>query len=591
MPKQPIVDLLTSPSPGVDLEQYSIGELEELIGESENRGRDQTVTKLLDDVRRILARRYRDFAKQASTEKVPRIDGQKIGLMKLPALPPHSVSIGDVNLLMTTVPVAVQPYTDVVIGIAEEIILRTGGLMPIMTLEYVVEGDNQAPRLCAQWHVPGTVPTESLHSLLQLAQAAYEQKVSGYKDDGVGWKVVGSHVGINNKVTNSARQGIYLGPQSYYNSASSGLFVSRLFRSKAEADLIRQRHPIDWLCKPTTTKKNQLSVELREAGVRPMASGPALAQDDFIMLVVQISFLLQRCALIEAAPLWVAIYRELNKVGTKILDRDSLYGTRQTLETLERVMLLPYQKPKLAAQLRIVGESALLVGVPGVGKTLLAHYLMAGEEYNAIFVAVDSDALTIDLAKGRNAGPSSILMRVDRIRSRTTLPVILIIDDIDVILQGQEIVSKFLNMMQGIRQKGLLVLASTNHPSRIDQRLLEPGRLSKILHVRLPTVDERFGILLAYLQHLPFASVEERTYVAKTLAKRTEHWSHRFLWELSQEASRYCIMEMNEGEPVLTMDHFDLAEPALRARLTQADLEGWDAQIAKLVEDRQRVGF
>ncbi len=306
------------------------------------------------------------------------------------------------------------------------------------------------------------------------------------------------------------------------------------------------------------------------------------------MLVVQLAYLLRHRALIESAPLWATIFRELNKIGTKPIDRKGLYGTEHTLAIIERVMLLPYQQPELAHILRIGSESVMLVGVPGVGKTLLEHYLMTSD-YNVIFAAVDGDALRADLTKsGGDVIASPLLLRVDTIRRRSTLPVVLIIDDIDVTLNNEGIVSKFLNLMQGIRQKGLLIFASSNYPERLDPRLLEPGRLSKLLHVPLPNTANRYGVLMVYLEPLPFRSDLEREEICKKLADRTKGWTQRFLWELAQEAARFCAMRTTSLSPVVTMADFDEAFRELEVKISLAGFEEWDKKIRQMVEGREK---
>ncbi len=546
--------------------------------------------KVAAQVEKLLKAYYKTLAGSVSKDIVPRKPAAKANLRPLPNLPKPPASIGDVNLLMTDVPLVRAPFSDALIKIALDLIELTGGALPDMGVHYVVVGNEQVPRMIVRWEVSRVVSTDELHGMLQVIQSAYEKKVTGYKSSGNGWQVTGGHQDSRGVVPDSCKQGIYMGPSNHYSSGASGLFVYRRFKGAAEPNHLRQIHPIDWLSRFVgTPRKTATMIEFVDSG--KLKDGSGLAQDVFLMLVVQISFLLRHKALIESSPLWATIYRELNKVGTRTLDRESLYGTEHTLSIIERVMLLPYEKPDLAKMLSISGESVLLVGVPGVGKTLLEHYLMTST-YNAIFAAVDSDALRSDLTKsGEGEVMSSVLMRVDSIIRRSTLPVVLIIDDIDVILKEDGVVSKFLNMMQGIRQKGLLVFASTNYPEKIDTRLLEPGRLSKVVHVPLPKEDDRYGVLMVYLKHLPFESEDKRISITRTMAKRTKGWSHRYLWELIQEAARFCAAETTGLNPVLQLSHFETALSELSVRVGLAELPEWDARIQRMVEQRTKMGF
>lgn len=580
-------ELLAKVRAAKGLGSFSTNELETARAAiARRKAQNEEEDMLSENIERILTRRYKEFSANATREVLPRAKAENANLRTLPQFPEHPMSIGDVNLLMTDVPIVIAPFSTAVIELAHKLVEQTGGVRPSIGVHIIVDGDDQSPRIVVRWDVERTLRAEELHSLLPLLKSAYEKDITGYRESGAGWKITTGYRTFQDKVE-SAKQGIYLGPMTHYTAFVPGIFVYRKFKNKAEAQVLQQSHPIDWLSRflgsePTHT---HTYVELRDGG-RSKDNPLGLAQDEFLMLVTQVSYLLKNQKLIESAPLWAAIYRELNKIGTHVLDRESLWGTQKTLDILERAMLLPFQNPEAAEALRIVGESVLLVGVPGVGKTLLEHYLMTSD-YNAIFAAVDSDILRIDLAKS-DPSASTTLMRVDRIMRRTTLPVILIIDDIDVILKEDAVVSKFLNMMQGIRQKGLLVLASTNYPEKIDQRLLEPGRLSKVVHVRLPERMDREGVLMTYLRHLPFDSEVSRNDTVEQMAEKTNGWSQRFLWELVQDACRYCVLD---GSKTLRIEHFRTALPYLEGRLAITNLQAWEVRIEQNVVKRAKLGF
>jgi len=583
--------LLARAYTGVELEKLAPSELEELAAEIARKKESGVNDEVVKKVDRLLKAYYKGLASSTSKEMVSRVPAEKAGLRSLPKLPPPASSIGDVNLLMSDISIVWPPLVEVLKTLSSSLIETTGGVHPKeMGIRYIAIGNNQAPRMMVRWDIPRVVSADELHTMLQLVRSAYERNVTGYKTAGDGWQVTTGHQDVRCRVPDSGKQGIYMGPSTNYMAYAPGLFVYRKFKSKAEAAHLQQVHPVDWLARFVGPARSTVtSIELVDSGV--LKDSAWLGQDTFLTLVTQISYLLRRRALIESAPLWTTIFRELNRVGTKAIDRDSLYGARETLRTIERVMLLPYEKPEAATILRISGESVLLVGVPGVGKTMIEHYLMASE-YNAIFAAVDSDAIRADLAKSKDGeSPSVTLMRVDRIIRRSTLPVVLIIDDIDILFKEDGMVSKFLNMMQGIRQKGLLVFASTNYYEKIDSRLLEPGRLSKVVHVRLPDQEARLGVLMVYLKHLPFVSDNEKGRVARLMAERTGGWSHRYLWELTQDAARHCVADATDAKPVLTLEHFERSFPELATAVSLAGLTQWDARIGKMVAKRDVIGF
>lgn len=388
--------------------------------------------------------------------------------------------------------------------------------------------------------------------------------------------------------------GVFFGVNNAYSQAANGVTVYRKFKNAKQAEYFQSEYPIDFLSMAhTATGKVATYLELHDHGVGENRRG--LGQDSFLMLVTQISRLLAKQDILKPKPLMAEIYRQLNRIGTRSINRSDLFGMHDALEAVEKTVLLPLQHPVQAAKFSILPESVLLVGVPGVGKTYLEHYLMTGD-YNAIFVAVDSDKLRTDLHAVKAGRPSETLTRVDRITQLTGLPVILIIDDIDVILtekKEDDVISKFLNLMQGIRQKGLYVLASTNYPEELDRRLLEPGRLSKIVHVRPPNAIERKGVVLSYLVKQPFATAKQREEVASWCAENTEGWTQRFLWELTVEGARNCMMRSLQGvevTPALT-DYQAAHETILRTRNFE-EVQEWDERIAKFVSSyRKKIGF
>ncbi|MBI2636861.1 MAG: ATP-binding protein, partial [Parcubacteria group bacterium] len=297
----------------------------------------------------------------------------------------------------------------------------------------------------------------------------------------------------------------------------------------------------------------------------------------------------------------IEVFRALNRVGAEGAARAELYGLAGVLETIERVILLPLQQPELARHYWFSPESVLLVGVPGVGKTLLAKFLMS-QPYNAIFAAVESTKLLVDLL---NEKGSHILLQIDRIGSATQLPVILLLDDIDTLTSEKErdsaVISKLLNLFQGVREKGFYIIASTNHPERIDARLLEPGRLSKIVHVPIPDREERVGILELHLRGMPFQDERARVGTVQALADETDGWTGRYLRALALEVGRVRGLELVNGnllqpvgeptEPMQLAD-FQRARELILAGVDIGKFKKEDERIQRFISRRTHgMGF
>ncbi len=573
--------------------------LEELVAEKsfldEQDAEEQARrVKRREEVERQLKRRYKHLP-QMQEVAVPVIGGPSVGLGEIPAIGGFNEGTGDLNLLISDVPIAVAPFSQIVHTLGKRVIKQVDGIVPDMGVYNIHVGMGKERSFqVVRWEVPRLISVEELHTISRLVALAYETDINAYNTSSLGWKKVAKPCDFSGKRMHSGTHGVYFGISNYYDASANGVTVYRKFKNAKQAEYFRSEYPIDFLSMRHTMRGQIVThIELHDDGIGEGRSG--LGQDNFLMLVTQISHLLAKREIVEHKPLMAEIYRQLNRIGTRLINRADLFGMHEALEAVEKTILLPLQHPALAQRHSVAPESVLLVGVPGVGKTYLEHFLMVGE-YNAIFVAVDSDKLRTDLHAVKAGKQSETLTRVDRITRLTGLPVILIIDDIDVILtekKEDDVVSKFLNLMQGIRQKGLYVLASTNYPEELDRRLLEPGRLSKIVHVRPPDQEERKGVLLTYLRKQPFATSKQCEEVATWCAGQTEGWTQRFLWELTVEGARNCMLKSLQAKDVSpVLEDYKVAyETVLRSRNFE-EVREWDERIATFVSShRRRIGF
>jgi AAA+ superfamily predicted ATPase len=545
------------------------------------------------EIERLLRLRYKSLPSSTSPA-VPVVDGAIFGLGEIPQFNGFSNGIGDLNLLISDVPIAVAPFAQVVHGLAKQLVRQIEGAMPEMGVYQIFVGTGEMSFQVVKWEVPRPITVEELHTISRLVSDAYQGDINAYNASSLGWKKVAKPKDYSGNRMHAGTHGVFFGVNNQYSQSANGVTVYRKFKNAKQAEYFQSEYPIDFLSMQHSPGGKVVTyVELHDHGVGEKRTG--LGQDSFLMLVTQISRLLAKQEILKPKPLMAEIYRQLNRIGTRTINRSDLFGMHDALEAVEKTVLLPLQHPTQAARFSIMPESVLLVGVPGVGKTYLEHYLMTGE-YNAIFVAVDSDKLRTDLHAVKAGRPSETLTRVDRITQLTGLPVILIIDDIDVILtekKEDDVISKFLNLMQGIRQKGLYVLASTNYPEELDRRLLEPGRLSKIVHVRPPSAAERKGVVISYLVKQPFATTKQREEVANWCVEQTEGWTQRFLWELTVEGARNCMIRSLQGTEVTPAlaDYQAAFETILRTRNFD-EVREWDERIANFVSShRRKIGF
>ncbi|MCW1360461.1 ATP-dependent metallopeptidase FtsH/Yme1/Tma family protein [Campylobacter sp. US33a] len=148
-------------------------------------------------------------------------------------------------------------------------------------------------------------------------------------------------------------------------------------------------------------------------------------------------------------------------------------------------------------------KGVLLVGPPGVGKTLIAKAI-AGEAGVPFFYQNGSAFVEIYVGMGAK--------RVRELFSRAKMmaPSIIFIDEIDAVgkIRGENsnterdtTLNQLLTQMDGFEDNnGVIVIAATNKIELIDPALLRSGRFDRRIFVSLPDFKDRLKILEIYMK-------------------------------------------------------------------------------------------
>lgn len=172
-------------------------------------------------------------------------------------------------------------------------------------------------------------------------------------------------------------------------------------------------------------------------------------------------------------------------------------------------------------------RGVLLVGPPGTGKTLVSR-AVAAQLKSLPFLYVR------DL-QGAEYGKNPISAIFDR--ARKLAPCILSFEDIDSFINDANR-GVFLNELDGfVANTGILVLASSNHPERIDEALLKrPSRFDRVFHLGLPAEPERREYAVRLLSRGTLASrilpELDKEQLAAHIAKESEGFTPAYLKEV-----------------------------------------------------------
>ena len=132
-------------------------------------------------------------------------------------------------------------------------------------------------------------------------------------------------------------------------------------------------------------------------------------------------------------------------------------------------------------------RGVLLTGPPGNGKTQAVKSMINDLEKPCVYVRSFDSSCSSD-----EDNMSEVFERVRRIA-----PCVVVMEDLDSLVKPSK-VSFLLNEIDGfMNNHGVLLIATTNHPERLDPALLErPSRFDRKVHFGLPAHRERFSYLL-----------------------------------------------------------------------------------------------
>jgi transitional endoplasmic reticulum ATPase len=250
-------------------------------------------------------------------------------------------------------------------------------------------------------------------------------------------------------------------------------------------------------------------------------------------------------------------------------------------------------------------KGILLFGPPGTGKTLLAKAIANKSEVN--FISVKGPELLSKWVGESEKGVREIFRK-----ARQAAPAIIFFDEIDALIPKrglyvssshvtESVVSQILTELDGLEElTRVTVLGATNRPDMLDDALMRPGRLDRIIYVPPPDRESRKKIFAVYLRNAD--SILAKDISVDNLVDRTEGYVGADIEALVREAKlgamRDFIRTMTGKSDdeckqalqnvIVERRHFEDAMTRVRGTLDPESLEEHERRAWELIYNQEQ---
>ena len=236
------------------------------------------------------------------------------------------------------------------------------------------------------------------------------------------------------------------------------------------------------------------------------------------------------------------------------------------------------KNPECAKAFGVRPPNMLLYGPSGCGKSFFAEKV--ADEVGISFIKVVPDDLASHYVHGTQEKIGELFRKAE-----SQAPVIVFFDEFDAMVpqrsdgdteyQNGE-TNEFLCMLNNSADRGIYVIAATNHPERIDRAVLRTGRIDEMIYVDMPDAEVRESLFRLSLSKLPSASDIDYS----KLASMTSGYNCSDISYIVSTASRkmFNASVKEQGKPYQLITQAVLEEYIMRKSpsVTEKDLKEYE---------------
>jgi len=233
-------------------------------------------------------------------------------------------------------------------------------------------------------------------------------------------------------------------------------------------------------------------------------------------------------------------------------------GLEKQANEIQEVIELPLKKPELFKKVGIEPpKGILLYGPPGTGKTLLAKAVAAST--NSTFIEIVGSELV-----QKFIGEGAKLIKEIFQLARQKAPAIIFVDEIDALAakriemgtsgerEVQRTFMQFLAELDGFKPlDNVKVIGCTNRKEILDQAIIRPGRLDRLIHVPAPDINGIKQIFKIHSSKMKLSNVD-----VDSVAKKMEGMSGAEIKAVCTEAGYFAI---RKNKTIVTKQDFNKA--------------------------------